>query len=275
MANETQSIKQMLRNIDHQPLAVEEEKKLLRRAKRRVRKARDRLVEANQRFVVRMAIQYSNQGLSVTDLVQEGNLGLMEAIDRYDFARECRLISYASWWIRLYMQRAIEQKSRTVTIPINKVASLKKIRNFEYNYVKTNGKKPSYEEIGVEIDMPADKVEKICNLGTSSVSIHSEDEDGQCMEDRLSFDQSDELHHTIWLGQLKHRLHNALSRLSQREQAVLECRFGLQEDDPLSLRQAGRKLGLSAEGVRQIQAQAIRKLRDPDIGGGLHHFATQ
>ncbi len=271
---ESAEIKKYLSNVKHNPVSAQDEAKLLKKAHKGDFDARGALVEANQRFVIRMAFNFRNQGLPIIDLLQEGNLGLMEAIDRYDFKKKCRLISYAAWWIRLYMQRAIEQKSRTVTIPINKISSLKKIRNFEYGYVKINGKKPSYEEIGQAIDMDPEKVSKIYNMGTSTLSFHIEDEEGQTLENRLQADERDDVHRNLWLDELSHRIQGALSLLSPREKDVLSCRFGLEgHDDPVSLRQAGKRLGLSAEGVRQIQAHAIKKLRDPEFGAGLQVFA--
>ncbi len=273
MAYDGISIKRLLKGIDHRPLAPSEESDLLALAAIGDVNARDRLVEANQRFVVRMAISFRNQGLSLADLIQEGNIGLIEAIDRYDPGKQCRLISYAAWWIRLYMQRAIEQKSRTVTIPINKVGALKKIKNFEYGFVKSHGRKPAYNEIGKALGMPADKVEYIYNLGTSTVSIHVEDEDGQTIEDRLEIDEAETLRGKVWLSELARTVSKALNLLTPREQDVLRCRFGLDSGSPASLRQAGRHLGLSAEGVRQIQAQALKKLQDPQFAAGLHAFA--
>lgn len=271
---ESAEIKKLLKDVRHNPLKADEEQALLRKAHKNDRGSRDRLVEANQRFVIRMAFNFRNQGLSISDLIQEGNLGLMEAIDRYDFDKQCRLVSYAAWWIRLYMQRAIEQKSRTVTIPINKISSLKKIRNFEYTYIKKHGKKPTSDEIAADLGMDQDKVEMICNIGTSTLSFHVEDEDGQTIEDRLQYDERDTIGGRLWVYELNKRMKRALAQLSPREQDVLKCRFGLEGgDDPVSLRQAGKKLGLSAEGVRQIQAQALRKLRDPEFGAGLHAFA--
>ncbi|MGI6454543.1 MAG: sigma-70 family RNA polymerase sigma factor [bacterium] len=268
------SIKKLLKGIKHTPLTPEVEKELLARTMQGDQNARDRLVEANQRFVIRMAISYRNQGLSLPDLIQEGNLGLIEAIDRYDPAKECRLISYAAWWIRLYMQRALEQKSRTVTIPINKISQLKKIKNFEYGFIKTHGRKPTCSEISAGVGLDEEKIQFICNMGTSTISIHAEDDDGQSMEDRLQHDNTELLRKNLWLDELEQSVAKALSGLSQKEQDVLRCRFGLNEDstEQASLRQAGRKLGLSAEGVRQIQAQALAKLRDPEFGSTLRAY---
>ncbi len=266
------SIKKLLKGMEHKPLNPDEEKELLARTAQGDWSARDRLVEANQRFVIRMAISFRNQGISIADLVQGGNLGLIEAIDRYDPAKECRLISYAAWWIRLFMQRAIEQKSRTVTIPINKVGSLKKIKNFEYGFIKTHGRKPNTREIAEGIGMDEAKVEYIANLGTTTVSLQSEDEEGQTIEDRLEINDEEPLHRRLWLEELNRKVSQALDLLTPKEQDVIRCRFGLDDEDPASLRQAGRRLGLSAEGVRQIQAQALKKLQDPDFCVGLMAF---
>ncbi len=268
------SIKRQLKGMKHKPLQVEEEKELLKKAMKGDIEARSRLVESNQRFIVRMAYSYRNQGLSLTDLIQEGNLGLIEAIDRFDMDKNCRLISYAAWWIRLYMQRALEQKSRTVTIPINKVGTLKKIKNFEYSFTKGHGRKPTYQEIAEGIGMDEAKVKYISNLGTTTVSIHVEDEEGQTIEDRLEVDDAEPLRQRLWEQELMDSMKKALKMLTPKEQKVLRCRFGLNSKDPASLRKAGRELGLSAEGVRQIQAQAMAKLRDPEFGSGLHTFVN-
>ncbi len=273
MSCERISIKRHLKGINHKPLKADEEYKLLKKVKKGNKAARQRLVEANQRFVVRLALSFRNQGIPVADLIQEGNLGLIEAIDRYDPARKCRLISYAAWWIRLYMQRAIEQKSRTVTIPINKVSILKKIKNFEYGFIKIKGRNPNYKEIADAIGLEEQKVEYVYNLGTTTLSIHTEDEDGQSMEDRLEIDVAESLRRELWLSELKKRVAQTFKQLTQKEQDVLRCRFGLDDHaEPVSLRQAGRLLGLSAEGVRQIQAQAINKLRCPDQNSLLYAF---
>lgn len=267
-------IKRQLKGIDHKPLTPEEEKTLLDQVIRsNDDAARIRLVEANQRFVVRVALQYRNQGLTLADLIQEGNLGLMEAIDRFDPEKKCRLISYAAWWIRLFIQRAIEQKSRTVTIPINKISTLKKIKNFEYGFLKTHGRKPNSAEIGEGIGLPAAKVDAVLNLSTTVISLYTEDEDGQTIEDRLEAEMEEPLRRGLWLDELKRQIGRALEMLSPKEKDVLTCRFGLHEDEvTYSLRQTGRKLGLSAEGVRQIQAQALQKLSDPEFGSGLQGF---
>ncbi len=142
MSFEGISFKKFLRGINHEPLSPDEERELIRRCKEGDKDARIRLIEGNQRFVIRMAMGMRDQGLPISDLIQEGNLGLMEALERFDPGRECRLISYGSWWIRLYMQRAVEQESRTVTIPINKSSLLKKMRNLEFTFGEQVGRDP-------------------------------------------------------------------------------------------------------------------------------------
>lgn len=275
MSTEDISVRTLLQGVKHKPLMKDEEQKHLKLARKGNSESRDLLIEANQRFVVRMAQRYRNQGISLADLIQDGNLGLIEAIDRYDNRRRCRLISYAAWWIRLYMQRAVEQKSRTVNIPINKITSLKKIRDFEYGFIKQNGRKPYYSEIAKAIGLSEEKVAYIYHLGTSSISLHAEDEDGQSMEHRLEFDIREDLMDYLYESQLLDRVEKAMMKLTPREQDVIRCRFGLNyQSEQHSLRQAGQELGLSAEGVRQIQAQAFKKLSDPAQNSNLHSYLS-
>lgn len=275
MSTEDISVRTLLQGVKHKPLEKEEEFKHLRCARKGSKESRDLLIESNQRFVVRLAQKYRNQGISQADLIQEGNLGLIEAIDRYDNRRRCRLISYAAWWIRLYMQRAVEQKSRTVNIPINKITSLKKIRDFEYGFIKQNGRKPYYSEIAKAVGLNEEKVAYIYHLGTSSVSLQAEDDEGQSIEHRLEFDIRDDLTEAVFETELLDKVKKAMSSLSPREQAVIRCRFGLDDNsEPHSLRQAGQHLGLSAEGVRQIQAQAFKKLSDPTQSGELNQYLS-
>ncbi len=260
------SLKRFLCGTDHAPVTAEEERKLMRQIRRGNVKARDRLIEANQRFVIRMALQMRNHGLPLGDLIQEGNLGLIEALERFDLRHKCRLISYASWWIRLYMQRAIDHKARPVNIPVNKVSTLKRIKNVEHTFYKAEGRLPTSEEISKEIGIPPDKVEFISGLSSSFYSIHAKDEEGRPMENYFPIHARAPLQRRIGLSELKERLFEVMNCLSPRERAVIQSRFGLDgpESEPASLRQAGKKLGLSAEGVRQIQEQAMSKLRVPE-----------
>ena len=273
MSFEGISFKKFLRGINHEPISPAEEKELIRRFKLGDKDARIRLIEGNQRFVIRMAMGMREQGLPIADLIQEGNLGLMEALERFDPARECRLISYGSWWIRLYMQRAIEQKSRTVTIPINKICLLKKIRNFEFTFGKQIGREPFDDEIAEVLGVPVEKIEEAKRSASTCHSIHVQDDNGQTLEHKVPALDNGPLFHGIWLSELKKKIKRAMDVLTDRERAVISHRFGLEDiPEPLSLRQVGRNLGLSAEGVRQIQEQALRKLRGEDVVPLLEQF---
>lgn len=275
MSFEGINLKRFLCGVNHTPLTAEEERKLIRRFRRGSKAARERLIEANQRFIIRMAMQMRNQGLPLADLIQEGNLGLIEALGRFDPKRNCRLISYASWWIRLYMQRAVDHKSRPVNIPINKVGALKRIRNVEHTYLKSEGRLPTSQEVSKAIGIAVDKVEYISGLSSTFYSIYEKDDKDQPVEHHLPVHTKSPLQRKIWLGELSDRLHRVMQCLSPRERAVIQSRFGLSGlAEPSSLRQAGKQLGLSAEGVRQIQEQALKKLRGADNLRLLEGFTT-
>ncbi|HOE09878.1 MAG TPA: RNA polymerase sigma factor RpoD/SigA [bacterium] len=265
MSFEGINFKRLLHGANDTPLTVEEERKLIRRYRRGSKKARDRLIESNQRFIIRLALRMRGQGLPLVDLIQEGNLGLIEALERFDPGRNCRLISYASWWIRLYMQRGIEYKSRPVNIPVNKISLLKKIKSFEHTFSKSNGRLPTLEEISAEIGIPENKAESILALSGTFLSIDCADEEGTSLEDLLHFHIKGAIHRKVWLEELRDRIFRVLECLTPKERAVILHRFGLSGlVEPTSLRQVGLRLGLSAEGVRQIQQQALQKLRTAD-----------
>lgn len=275
MSFEGISFKRFLRGTNHEPIPVEEERRLIKRCMRGDRKARIRLIEGNQRFIIRVAMNMRDQGMPLADLIQEGNLGLIEALRRFDPERGCRLISYGAWWIRLYMQRCIEQKSRTVNIPINKISMLKKIRNVEFTFRKMHGRDPHDDEIASELDLPVKKIVEAQLSASSCHSFQAPDENGQSMEEKMPIDDTDLLTHSIWVSELSGSLKRAMEILTERERVVLAHRFGLNGiPEPLSLRQVGKRIGLSAEGVRQIQEQALTKLRGEDAAPLLEDFCA-
>jgi RNA polymerase primary sigma factor len=253
-------------DFDDTPLSVEEERKLVRRFRRGDKEARRRLIEANLRFVVKTAVQYKGQGMSIQDLIQEGNLGLIEALEKFDPRRGCRLITYASWWIRLFIQRAIEQRSRTVHLPINKLDTLRKIRAFEGSFELQHGHKPTDEEIADHLRVPQRRVREIQQVAPTFCSLHSQDEDQPGLDRVLSDEEAPSVREMIWRQEMRNRMKHAMQVLNRREKEVLAWRFGLfPHGETSSLRQVGQKLGLSAEGVRRIEAQALEKLRRPRI----------
>ncbi|MBI1389935.1 MAG: sigma-70 family RNA polymerase sigma factor [bacterium] len=253
------------------PLSAQEEVRLVLRYKKTGdENARRRLIESNLRFVVKLAMKQRQQGLSLSDLIQEGVLGLIESIDKFDPARECRLITYASWWIRLYIQRAIEQKSRQINLPINKLETLRKVRGFERMFVSTRGRQPYVDEIADHLGMDAAKIEQLCDYAPSFQTLHHRDEDHPGMERILIDEEQADARDEIWSEEANARLNEALGSLTPRERDVIRYRFNLNGGGKKkSLRKVGQQLGLSAEGVRRIEEQAMNKLRRPCVRGKM------
>lgn len=248
------------------PLSAQEEKELVCRYQKGDLEARRRLIESNLRFVIKMALNFKNQGLSLADLIQEGNVGLIEALSKFDPQKNCRLITYASWWIRLYMQRAVEQKSRQVNLPINKMEILRKIRSFEDLFEKSNGRQPTTDELSEHLGIESQKIEEVKNKAISFSTIHQTTDDHLGMESFLIDDRFPDARETLWQNEATKRLSEAMSILSEREREVLAYRFNLNGGKKRpSLRKVGQILGLSAEGVRRIEEQAMNKLRRPSI----------
>jgi RNA polymerase primary sigma factor len=255
-------------------LTAAEEKELSRRVKAGDAGARSRLIEANLRFVVKMAIPYSSQGLSLEDLIQEGNLGLLEGIERFDPEKGFRLTTYVSWWIRLAIQRAIEQKSQPIRIPANKLEQMKKIRSHRIHFEVRNGRPPRTAEIAKALKLKAKAVEDLQNLDSTFFSLdNSPEEDTPNLLQVLEDDRVDHPEKQIMQTEMKRQLNMAMRVLSKKERDVLSHRFGLtNEKKGLSLRQIGRLIGLSAEGVRRIEEQALRKLRRPMVRSYVEGF---
>lgn len=249
-----------------EPLSASLEKDLLIQYQNGDAAARRRLIESNLRFVIKVAMKYRNQGMSLSDLVQEGVLGLIEALEKFDTAKDCRLITYASWWIRLYIQRALEQKSRPVNLPINKLDMLKKVKAFEQSYWMANGRKPTNAETAAEFGMDESKIDDLNDFIPVFNSIHGEEDERAGLEKVLVDERYPDAREVVWLQEARHRLHHAMDVLNHREREVLDIRYGLKEGGKkLSLRKVGIKMGLSAEGVRRIEEQAMSKLRRPAV----------
>lgn len=248
------------------PLTAIEEQEMIQRFHNGDMEARRRLIESNLRFVIKVSLNYRNQGLSLADLIQEGNLGLIEALEKFDPSKNCRLITYASWWIRLYIQRAIEQKSRQISLPINKTEVLRKIRICQDNFVKTHGRQPTPEEISDRIGVDIKKIEDIGFNSPSFQTLHACDDQHPGLESILIDEQNQDQRDLVWDNEAWRRLNSAMNILSRRERQVLSHRFNLYNGGKkLSLRKVGQILGLSAEGVRRIEEQAMSKLRRPKI----------
>ncbi|MBE7558563.1 sigma-70 family RNA polymerase sigma factor [bacterium] len=253
-----------LKAISRVPLlSADEERVLAERAAHGDAEAKRRLAEANLRFVVKIAKAYRHRGLPLLDLIQEGNVGLMEAINKFDYRKGFRLTTYAAWWIRLYIQRALEQKAHPVNIPINKIEILRKIHTLEQEFLHARGRMPFTHEIAERLGLPMRKVDEVLQLDTSFISLESSaEEDGVPMERVISDQRICAPQESLRYEEMDNRLERAMTVLSAREKDVIERRYGLDASgSPWSLRKIGKAIGLSAEGVRRIEEQALLKLR--------------
>ena len=243
-------------------ISAEEEVELAQQIRKGDKKALERLTRANLRFVVSVAKQYQNQGLSLPDLINEGNLGLLKAAERFDETRGFKFISYAVWWIRQSILQAISEQSRIVRLPLNQVGSVNKINREINRFEQENERRPSLEEIAEKIDLPEDKIDEAMNINGHHVSVDApfaEGEDNSLL-DIMPNSDSPMADKTLVAESLKAEIQNALSVLNERERNVVEASYGINCPE-LTLEEIGEKFGLTRERVRQIKEKAIRKLR--------------
>ena len=260
---ESESLEKYLSEISKEEMiTADEEVELAQRIRKGDQKAQERLIKANLRFVVSVAKQYQNQGLSLSDLINEGNMGLLKAAERFDETRGFKFISYAVWWIRQSIMQAISEQSRIVRLPLNQVGSVNKINREISRFEQENERRPSVEEIADKIDLPEDKIGEMMGINGHHVSVDApfaEGEDNSLL-DVLPNDDIPSVDKSLLSESLKEEIHSALSILSDRERRVIEDSYGISGDE-LTLEEIGLKYGLSRERVRQIKEKAIRKLR--------------
>ena len=260
---ESASLEKYLQEIGKEEMiSAEEEVELAQQIRKGDKKALERLTRANLRFVVSVAKQYQNQGLSLPDLINEGNLGLLKAAERFDETRGFKFISYAVWWIRQSILQAISEQSRIVRLPLNQVGSVNKINREINRFEQENERRPSLEEIAEKIDLPEDKIDEAMNINGHHVSVDApfaEGEDNSLL-DIMQNSDSPMADKTLVAESLKAEIQNALSVLNERERNVVEASYGINCPE-LTLEEIGEKFGLTRERVRQIKEKAIRKLR--------------
>lgn len=251
------------KDVSKQPMIdINEEIALTKRIKEGDQKAVDKLVNANLRFVISVAKQYQNKGLSLVDLVQEGNIGLIEAAKRYDETRGFRFISYAVWWIRQAIMHAISDQCRTIRIPMSQVVYINKINKATEKFEQEHGRKPSPEEIEAETNLSSDKISFTLSSSSRAVSLETpfNDEEAGCLLDVISNSNSDDTDKTLIRDSISQELEDVLNNLSFRERDVLRMSFGLGMSAMQNEEIAGR-LGIGCERVRQIQHEAIDKIK--------------
>jgi RNA polymerase primary sigma factor len=234
--------------------------------------AREHLSRANTRLVVSIAKRYRNQGLPMSDLIQEGNVGLMIAVDKFDYRLGNRFSTYASWWIRQAITRALSQKSRTIRLPLHLSDQLRRITAVNQIMGQELGREPSEEELSERLDLPAEEIRETLEANPQTIALETPIGDDSEFGDLIVDDQSispDDTMHTIMLSEILERI---LNDLLPREAQILKLRFGLEGGSPQTLEQVGKSLGLSRERIRQIERQALRQLRQPQFAHMLRDF---
>ncbi len=261
---ESASLDKYLQEIGREPLiSVEEEVELAQRIRKGDRAALDKLTRANLRFVVSVAKQYQNQGLSLPDLINEGNCGLIKAAEKFDETRGFKFISYAVWWIRQSILQALAEQSRIVRLPLNQVGSLNKINKALSRFEQENERRPSPEELAEELDIPIDKIADTLKVSGRHISVDApfvEGEDNSLL-DVLVNDDSPVADHTLIDESLQKEIDRALETLTQREADIIRMFFGIGCQE-MTLEEIGSKFTLTRERVRQIKEKAIRRLRN-------------
>jgi RNA polymerase primary sigma factor len=273
---ESQSLEKYLQEIGKVDLLTpEEEVDLAKRIKQGDQTALEKLTKANLRFVVSVAKQYQNQGLSLSDLINEGNLGLIKAAQRFDETRGFKFISYAVWWIRQSILQALAEQSRIVRLPLNKVGSLNKINKAFSELEQNYEREPSAEELATLLEIPTEEVETTLGVAARHVSMDAPFVDG---EDNSLLDVLENIHSPKtdqdleYTESLRLEIERSLSTLTDRQMDVIKLYFGIGVEHPMSLEDIGDKFGLTRERVRQIKDKAINKLRSANRSKLLKHY---
>ncbi|MBS4750507.1 RNA polymerase sigma factor RpoD [Carnobacteriaceae bacterium zg-ZUI78] len=268
-------VRMYLKEIGRVPLlTADEEIDLALRIEQGDHEAKQLLAEANLRLVVSIAKRYVGRGMQFLDLIQEGNMGLMKAVEKFDHTKGFKFSTYATWWIRQAITRAIADQARTIRIPVHMVETINKLVRIQRQLVQELGREPSPEEIGAKMDLPADKVRDILKIAQEPVSLETpigEEEDshlGDFIEDDGATSPAE---HTAY-ALLREQLEEVLDTLTDREENVLRLRFGLDDGNVRTLEQVGKVFGVTRERIRQIEAKALRKLRHPSRSKQLKDF---
>ena len=261
--NVDDSVRMYLKEIGKIPLLnAEQERELAQRMQDGDKDAKDTLVESNLRLVVSIAKKYMNRGLSLLDLIQEGNIGLIKAVDKFDYSKGFKFSTYATWWIRQAITRAIADQARTIRIPVHMVETINKLTRVQRQLIQDLGREPTIDELAEKMNMPVDKIRDIQRISQDPVSIDKpvgEEEDSHLV-DFIPSDEYVSPDDEVSRELLKEDLIKVLDLLTEREAKVIRLRFGLDDDKQRTLEEVGRSLGVTRERIRQIEAKSIRKL---------------
>ena len=268
-------VRMYLKEIGRIPLlSAEEEIELAKRMEMGDEEAKKKLSEANLRLTVSIAKRYSGRGMQFLDLIQEGNLGLIKAVEKFDYRKGYKFSTYATWWIRQSITRAIADQARTIRIPVHMVETMNRVNRTSRRLLQEYGREPTPEEIAVTMNLPVERILEVSKISQEPVSLETpigEEEDshlGDFIQDEHVPVPSEEAAHTL----LREQLEEVMDTLSDREQKVLALRFGLEDGKPHTLEEVGRDFQVTRERIRQIEAKALRKLRHPTRSRKLRDF---
>ena len=274
-AHSNDPVRMYLREIGRVPLlTAAQEVSLAKRIERRDMNAKATLIEANLRLVVSVAKRYVGRGLAFLDLIQEGNLGLIRAVEKFDYTKGYKFSTYATWWIRQAITRAMADQARTIRIPVHMVEVINKLARVQRQMLQDLGREPTPEELAKELDMTPEKVIEVQKYGREPISLHTplgEDGDsefGDLIEDSEAIVPADAVSFTL----LQEQLHAVLDTLSEREAGVVSMRFGLTDGQPKTLDEIGKVYGVTRERIRQIESKTMSKLRHPSRSQVLRDY---
>lgn len=270
----SEALERYLQDISKEEMvSTDEEVELAKRIRQGDKDALERLVKANLRFVVSVAKQYQGQGLELTDLINEGNVGLINAAMKFDETRGFKFISYAVWWVRQSILQALADKSRLVRLPLNQIGYVSKVNHFYHDFMQKNNRAPSLDEVADALGMEKSKVNAALLTSGKHISMNAPliDDEDSCLLDLLTNDDKGNADSSLISDSLKEEVHHALGLLPERESQVIRMYFGINTPE-LSLEEIGEKLNLSRERVRQIKEKALTLLRNAQIGSVLKEY---
>ncbi|HJB07628.1 MAG TPA: RNA polymerase sigma factor RpoD [Candidatus Enterocloster excrementigallinarum] len=268
-------IREYLKEIGSIPLlSAEEEYELAKKKAAGDMDAQKKLVEANLRLVVSIAKHYTGRGMSFLDLVQEGNIGLMRAVEKFDYTKGYRLSTYATWWVKQAITRALADQSRTIRLPVHMVETVNRIRRAQRNLSVSLGREPSVDELAENLGMPRKRVTELLQASGDTVSLETPvgDEDGSSLGDFVADDSNESTEDKAESFLLREEIDEMLAGLSPREREVIILRFGLETGKPMTLEEVGKRFKVTRERIRQIETAALRKLRNPSKSKKVRDF---